>query len=797
MRNLSKRPSRFNQLASRIQFEMLEQRVMLSVTPALQNNPVAPTPLPSQPTPLQGVVGTPLSLDPQLVNGAYGFNDISFNVAGTLHAGDGTGETIAIVDPFGSPTITQDLETFDAHWGISNADGEGNFALTIQSLAPTANTAPALAEDALLPGGVVGDMQHWTKETSLDVEWAHAVAPGAHILLVVAPSDGMLDLLDADVFAASQPGVEIVSMSWGSPVSGLTQPTNDDGFLVTPTGHSNVLFVVASGDTGVLNYPAASQEVLSVGGESTDIGLNGATQVIGTWAGSGGGSDTLYAKPYPTPFVSLDANPLTGVWVFDSSPDPADGPVIDGGWAVVGGTSFAAPAWAGLMSIVDQGLAFRGIQPLNTQQALGFEQYDPARPDQTQNPYGIFGLMEAGIVGIAGAPNTPFFEPDGHATFDDLDTLFNPNLPTSYPLWNPMTGPIPDMSKNVNAGNSGWGAPDSGAFDFVEDMVGGEASANDATNVVVPDLPVPQLNFTVQPVNETAGTLIPVTVTVFVPGNSTPDTTYTGAVTLSILGGTPGVALNGTTTVNVVNGVATFTNLTINTDGSYQLIASSANANSNDSSSFTISSLSVVSELDYVAQPTSLWQFGAITTPVIVGIADQFGNVVTSASSTVMLAIDSGPTGGILEGKTTATAVNGQATFSGLKFSVPGTYTLIATDGLLSVVSNSFEVVPIPVPLRFTFNGAALSRPAILFEQERNAPLFTSQSGPSAAQIAAAAAANNNLQALTVGSFTPAAVVRVAPSTFAAGSTPIVGSSDNVASQLLDDSNSGLNKLLQ
>jgi subtilase family serine protease len=796
-RYLSNRPSRFQRLASLVQFEMLESRVLLSVTPALQNGPVAPPPLPSQPTPLQGVVGTPLSLDPQLINGAYGFNDISFNVSGSLHAANGTGQTIAIVDAYGSPTIIQDLQAFDAHWGISNADAEGNFALTVQSLAPTINTVI----------GSVVDRQGWTKEISLDVEWAHAVAPGAHILLVNAASDTTLDLFDAVAFAAAQANVDIVSMSWGNNVSTYVQPTDYDGFMVTPTGHNNVLFVAASGDNHTLDYPAASQEVLSVGGETTDIGLNGAIQVTGAWSGSGGGSDTLYAKPYPTPFVSLNADPLTGVWVFDSSPDPGDGPVIDGGWSVVGGTSFACPAWAALMSIIDQGLSYRGIQPLNTSQALGLQTYDergittigtPAALVETP-PFGIFGLMEAGIPAMNGGMASPFFEPDGHASSSDLDTLFSTFTATSYPLWNTTMGPVPDLTKNPDNGNTGWGAPNGGSFNFVEDMVGGETSANDALNVVVPDVPVPQLNFTVQPASELAGQLIPVTVTVFVPGNASPDSAYSGSITLSILGGTPGAVLNGTTTVNVVNGSATFSNLTINTDGTYQLIASSASANSNDSNAFTISSLSVVSELSFVAQPSALFQFGSFTSPVIVGIADQFGNVVTSASSAVTVSIFSGPAGGILEGNTTVTATNGRATFTGLKLNVPGTYKLIATDGALSVTSSVFQVVPIPVALHYTFNGAALSAPALLFEQERNAPLFTSKSAPSAAEIAVVAAADNNLQmlqSLTATAFVPAQAVRVSPSTFAAVGSPISGASDNVTAQLLDSGKSGVNPLL-
>src|ERR1700691_3541581 len=204
--NAAKR-SRFFQLASKINVELLEQRIMLST-----NNPVPPPPLPGQPTPLQGVVGTPNSLDPFLVDSAYDYNALSYNIGGTISPADGAGETIAIVDAFGSPTIIQDVQTFDAETytvpgetftqgsGISDFDAEGNFFLTVQKLAPTSSTIP-LADEP------VGDVASWSKETSLDVEWAHAIAPGAHILLVEAASDSALDLLDADVFAAHQPGV--------------------------------------------------------------------------------------------------------------------------------------------------------------------------------------------------------------------------------------------------------------------------------------------------------------------------------------------------------------------------------------------------------------------------------------------------------------------------------------------------------------------------------------------------------------------------------------------------------------
>jgi hypothetical protein len=795
-----------------VQIEMLESRLLLSVS-----NPIAPPPLPDQPEPLQGIVGTPQSLDPALLNDAYGFNDISYQPGGPggpIVPANGTGQTIAIVDPYGSPTIIQDLETFDAHWGISNNDGQGNFALTIQQLtAPAGQTTDTNATD----------QAGWAKETSLDVEWAHAVAPGAHILLVEAPLilqateldvyNQIIDSMDADVFAAQQTGVVDVSMSWGVDNAAVPDSAGDiinpdvyDGYMVTPNGHldangiaGGVAFLAASGDTSTLSWPSTSQEVISVGGEFTDVGLNGVVQTIGPWGGSGGGNDPNYDTKWNVPLVALDASPLTGVWVYDSTPDEF-GQV---GWGVVGGTSFSCPAWAALIAIVDQGLGYRRIGSLTTRQALGLDPYDQRSVSLTSAtpplevetpPYGILGLLEAGIPGVNGAQNTPYFEPDGHATSSDLDTLNPPpgTPATSYPLWNTTTGPVPDITRTPINGNTGWGAPDSGAFYFVEDMVGAENNRNDALNLTVPDGILPQLEFSVQPISENAGQDIPASVTAYLGGAV--DTAFTGSVTLNLLG-PPGSTLNGTTTVNAVGGVATFPNLTINTDGTYQLIATGNGANGADSAGFNISS-GPIAQLNFIDQPSSLWQYGTLTAPLVLGIEDQFGNVVTSVNSTVTLAIAVGPLDGTIVGNTSTVASNGRATFTGLKFDIPGTYKLIAMDGSLSVTSNAFSVVPIPAPLHYTFNGAALSVPALLFEQLRNAPIFTSQSGPTAAQIAQAVLVNFDQQSFTVDAFVPSAAVQVAPSTFAAASTPIGGSSDSVASQLLDTTNSGANQLL-
>lgn len=826
MRQATNRLARFYQLVSAFQIEMLEQRILLSTA-----NPIGPPPLPPQPEPLQGVVGTPQSLDPQLLNDAYGFNEVAYDVNGTTIAGDGAGQTIAIVDPYGSPTIVNDLQTFDAHWGISNDDAGGGFCLTIQALSTPAGQTPSTD---------TGDELGWAGETSLDVEWAHAVAPGAHILLVEAPLidipvitepnatqnldyhalyEQEVDDMDAVVYAANQTGVVAVSMSWQfnnatiqGPAATPSTPENInpnlfDGYLVTPTTHSDndgalgdnagVTFLAASGDddtgnpnvagdTGyLLSWPATSINTVSVGGEYVDVGLNGQIQVIGPWndngddgnppGASGGGPNPNYSSPkYNVPIVALDASPLTGVWVYDSNA---------GGWEVVGGTSFSCPAWAGLTAIIDQGLMYRGIASLTTAEMLSG--YTPT-PTVASNfvadfPTGILTLAEGGVTVPA---QSPYIMPDGHDSFEDFNTLTAPPpLATAYPLWpNPPDGP--DISVTPANGNTGWGAPNT--FFFVEDMVSygttGFSTIEAATT--------PQLDFTVQPQNEEAGQTFSVTLTAFFP-NGTEDTSFNGSVDLGLLSGT-GASLNSEfAPVTASNGVATFNGLAIDTVGSYQLIASANNSNGVDSSTFTISPAPTAA-LNFITQPTSQWQFGISTSPIIVGIEDQYGNVETAVNSSVTLSIKSGPVGGAITGDTVAVASQGRATFSGLSFSVAGTYILLARDGSLSVSSNAFAVVPIPVLIHYTFNGAALSAPALRQELLRNAVVYTSKGAPTEAEVVAAVAADTgSTQSLFNESYVAAAPVPVDPSTFAAPADV-----SSVSSQLLGTGDSGDNQLL-
>ncbi len=240
----------------------------------------------------------------------------------------GAGETIAIVDAYNDPNIVSDLATFDKQFGIA---APPSFKIVNE----TGGTS--------LPANNRG----WSSEIALDVEWAHAIAPGANILLVEASSASTTDLDKAEDFARNAAGVVVVSNSWGS--SEYSSESSEDVHFTTPTGHAGVTFTVAAGDEGTgAEYPSSSPDVLSVGGSTLRLTSSGAYSSESVWSDGGGGKSLYEGLPSfqsgfttgnrGTPDVSYDANPSTGIAVYDS--------YGSGGWAQFGGTSAGAPQWA-------------------------------------------------------------------------------------------------------------------------------------------------------------------------------------------------------------------------------------------------------------------------------------------------------------------------------------------------------------------------------------------------------------------------------------------------------------------
>jgi subtilase family serine protease len=182
---------------------------------------------------------------------------------------------------------------------------------------------------------------YWAGETSLDVEWAHALAPEAQISLVVAKSALIRDLLTAVKYATGTLGAQVVSMSWAA--DEFSGETHGNSYF----SHPGTIFVSSSGDSSTPPWPAASKNVIGVGG--TSLTRNGDTWSEVAWPESGGGVSAYEAEPgyqitygitatgRGIPDVSFDADPDTGVAVYDSTPVQGSA-----GWFVVGGNSLGA-----------------------------------------------------------------------------------------------------------------------------------------------------------------------------------------------------------------------------------------------------------------------------------------------------------------------------------------------------------------------------------------------------------------------------------------------------------------------
>jgi hypothetical protein len=295
--------------------------------------------------PLAGGGGPSPPYTPAELQQAYGFNSVTFNgVAGT-----GSGETIAIVDAYDDPNIQADLNTFDTQFGLSST--------TVTRVNQTGGTSYPTADAT---GG-------WELEESLDVEWAHAMAPGANLLLVEANSANETDLLAAVDYAAAD--ANVVSMSWGG--SEFSGETSYDSHF----SRAGVAFVASSGDNGApASWPAASPNVLSVGGTALTLGAGNVWSSEVGWSGSGGGPSAYEAQPSyqtgvvtqtatarATPDVAYNASGSTGVYVYDSVAYGGSS-----GWWSVGGTSAGAPQWSALLAIADQGRTLSGQAALNS-----------------------------------------------------------------------------------------------------------------------------------------------------------------------------------------------------------------------------------------------------------------------------------------------------------------------------------------------------------------------------------------------------------------------------------------------
>lgn len=311
----------------------LPARAAASVPPLPSAKPVCPGPVSLGNTrcfawvrPLASL--SPVGMTPAQMKAAYGFST-------SLTAG--AGMTIAIVDAYDLPTAENDLNVFSSAFGL-----------------PACTTANGCFKKVNQTGGTKYPRYNagWGLEIALDIEWAHAIAPGARILLVEASSNSFSNLLAAEDYAAAH--ANYVSNSWGG------NEFSSESAYDSHFSRSGVAFFVSSGDAGLpADYPSASPNVISVGGTTLNFDSNGNLVSETGWS-SGGGGCSLYetatsaqsafsgygqvncAGKRATPDVSLDADPNSGAAVYDSSSYSGQK-----GWYQVGGTSLSSPMWAG------------------------------------------------------------------------------------------------------------------------------------------------------------------------------------------------------------------------------------------------------------------------------------------------------------------------------------------------------------------------------------------------------------------------------------------------------------------
>ncbi|MDD4890264.1 MAG: S53 family peptidase [Phycisphaerae bacterium] len=308
----------------------------------------------------------PTGLSPVQIRHAYGVDAILGGLGGAV-AGDGSGQTIAILAARHSPTSLSDANYFSSYFGLPPFNTPGGPTFT-QYYNGAIVTNPASITD-FAPGTAL--------EQALDVQWAHAMAPKANIVVYEVPGDGgiwkdpvngsgALAIPKAVGVVRGLPGVSVVSVSFGYDASNANNEHHDlDANFTTPASHQGVTFVAASGDMISPNWPSTSPTVLSVGGTtlSLDAGNHRLSEI--GWSVSGGGLSAsepipAYQQGLPalaggtkrgTPdvaFVADGSNPGMDVYIsFTYSPGVT-------GWLTSGGTSLGAPAWAGLIAIANQ-----------------------------------------------------------------------------------------------------------------------------------------------------------------------------------------------------------------------------------------------------------------------------------------------------------------------------------------------------------------------------------------------------------------------------------------------------------
>jgi subtilase family serine protease len=517
----------------------------------------------SSATPMAGT-STVVTYTPAQIRAAYGLPTLPTSFTGlsvTQAAQLGAGQTIYIVDAQHNPNVAAELAAFNSKFGLPTCTTK---TIAASASLPLAAASSSACELSVVYSTSTGGMSStapaydagWATEIALDVQWAHATAPLARIVLIEAASASYDNLLGG-VRLANNMGPGIVSMSFGgSETSGLSSA--DSVFAV-----AKMSYLASTGDSGAgVAWPSVSSKVLAVGGTTLAYSGSGARSEV-VWSGTGGGVSGYVATPtyQSTAVPGMGAALRRTVADVAFNADPSSGQyvaVIASGsstvkWSSVGGTSLSTPQWAGLIAIANALRAVNGKAALAAPHAALYTSistvagtYASAFADITQGSHGTCGAC-SGETGYDQA--TGLGTPNVASLLSTLSGLTVQTAPVvsgatiSGKTGTALTFTVAVNSTNAvtyslsgapsgmsisNAGVVSWAAPVVGSYSVgvtARDSVNG-LSGSGVYNVVI----------------SAAGT----TTTTPTPAKSTPP-----VITATTLTGVAGKALTGTIGVKV------------------------------------------------------------------------------------------------------------------------------------------------------------------------------------------------------------------------------------------------------
>jgi hypothetical protein len=505
---------------------------------------------------------------PAQIRAAYGLPALpgtTSSVTSAQAAQLGAGQTIYLIDAFNDPNVAAELASFDSKFALPGC--------TVTAIAPSATLplAPAAATSCTFSivysadaGGMTATTpaynSGWATEIALDVEWAHATAPYARIILIEASYPGN-QLLTA-VQLANRMGPGVVSQSFGSLENGGTS-SSDATFSV-----ANMTYLAATGDAGAqVNWPAVSSHVLAVGGTSLTYSGSGA-RTESVWSGTGGGVSAFVATPAYQSLavpglgalahravtdVAFNANPYTGQYLAIMPPGSSVS------WYSGGGTSLATPQWAGILAVANALRAQAFLRPIGAAQptlyGLGLQSasYASAFLDVTQGSDGTCTTCYAGVGydlpsglgspnvqsllgSLSGQPLVTAPVVTASSVSGKVGTALSFSIPASSPhvLTYSLTGAPAGMSVNANTGFVTWNVPVLGSYSVIAHALDASSGLSGQATFSVTIIPASPPQVAGGSVSGTALTAL----------SFVPQVTDANVVTLSLAGAPSGMSVN-------------------------------------------------------------------------------------------------------------------------------------------------------------------------------------------------------------------------------------------------------------